>query len=450
MSMTSTVAERPELRGPLAAVCGADPTELRSPDLMGVLGQTVAGLTVALGHLGQLQKQLWASPSGELGALLGLLGELAARIDAAKVAVVREAATRGVIAESDCATPSDWVLTQSPPATQVKDAVTVARVAIAGAHPRWQRLDQAVLAGGVAPAMADAVMREFVKLHDSLDVSMHEDVLDALTQLAEAGHSTRDLTRARERLIAQYGQPGELDRMHQRLTARRSMSAFGRDLDGMYHAVLVLDPASHATIQPVLDALAAPVTHTDEHGNPVLDERTPDQRRLDAMVEVCAAHQAAGSRVRLGVKACLVLTMNLAELKEGLGHGSGDHGETLSPAEVRHLACDAGIIPAVLGGRSEVLDLGREERLATSAQLIALRHRDQGCSFPGCSRPSGWCQAHHVRHWLDGGPTDLSNLALLCQRHHTIVHQRGYTATITETEVTWHTRTHFGKNWPAA
>ncbi len=212
----------------------------------------------------------------------------------------------------------------------------------------------------------------------------------------------------------------------------------------------VLDPASHAAIQPVIEALAAPVTHTDEHGHRVLDERTPDQRRLDALVEVCSAYQAAGPRVRLGVKTRLVLTMSLAELTAGLGHGVGAHGETLSPAEVRHLACDAGIIPAVLGGRSEILDLGREERLATPAQLIALRHRDQGCSFPGCSRPAGWCQAHHVRHWLDGGPTDLSNLALLCQRHHTIVHRRGYTAAITDTEVTWHTRTSTRKHWNVA
>ena len=102
------------------------------------------------------------------------------------------------------------------------------------------------------------------------------------------------------------------------------------------------------------------------------------------------------------------------------------------------MACDASIIPAVLGTRSEQLDLGRTVRLATPKLFLALCLRDRGCTFPGCSRPPGWCDAHHGVHWCDGGPTDLSNMALLCPRHHTIVHQKGYTATITTSEVTWH------------
>ncbi len=406
----------------------------------GTLAETISVLQAARSALGQVGGQVWASPSGELGGLVGLLGDLAAQAGAAQVAVVREAATRGVIAESDAANPSGWVLAQSPPATQAKDAVAVARAAIACNQPHWARLDEAVLAGRVPPALADAVMREFLKLRDSLDEAMHEDVLTALIELAETGHSPRDLTRLREQLIAQYGQPGELDRQHHRLAARRGMTAFGRDLDGMYHAVLTLDPASHAAIQPVIDALSAPVTSTDGNGQPVVDTRSGDQRRLDALVEVCGAYQTAGNRVRLGVKTRLVVTMNLTDLQHGTGHGTTDNGDILSPATVRHLACDAGIIPAVLGTNSELLDLGREERLATPAQVIALRHRDRGCSFPGCDRPPGWCQAHHVKHWLNGGPTDLNNLALLCQRHHTIVHQHDYTATVTKTGVTWHTR----------
>ena len=85
-----------------------------------------------------------------------------------------------------------------------------------------------------------------------------------------------------------------------------------------------------------------------------------------------------------------------------------------------------------------MLDLGRTRRLVTPKQLLALCLRDAGCTFPGCSRPPAWCDAHHVWHWCDGGPTDLSNLALLCPRHHTIVHQKGYTATVTACGVTWH------------
>ena len=77
-------------------------------------------------------------------------------------------------------------------------------------------------------------------------------------------------------------------------------------------------------------------------------------------------------------------------------------------------------------------------RLATPKLFLALCLRDRGCTFPGCSSPPGWCDAHHGEHWCDGGPTDLSNMALLCPRHHTIVHQKGYTATVATTRVTWH------------
>ena len=74
-------------------------------------------------------------------------------------------------------------------------------------------------------------------------------------------------------------------------------------------------------------------------------------------------------------------------------------------------------------GRSEVLDLGRRTRWPTAAQHRALAHRDGGCVFPGCDRPSEWCDAHHLVHWPSGGPTDLDNLALLCRRHHVAVHE---------------------------
>ena len=102
------------------------------------------------------------------------------------------------------------------------------------------------------------------------------------------------------------------------------------------------------------------------------------------------------------------------------------------------MACDAAIIPAVLGGRSELLDLGRTARLVTPKMFLALCLRDQGCTFPGCTRPPTWCDAHHCIHWCDGGPTDLTNMVLLCARHHTIVHQKGYTATIDAFGTRWH------------
>lgn len=115
-------------------------------------------------------------------------------------------------------------------------------------------------------------------------------------------------------------------------------------------------------------------------------------------------------------------------------------GTALSPAVARRLACDAEVIPVVLGSAGEPLDVGRARRLATAGQRAVLAIRDGGCPFPTCTAPIAWTRAHHVVHWADGGPTDLTNLALLCDRHHRLVHARGFTATVTVSQVRWHVR----------
>ena len=84
-------------------------------------------------------------------------------------------------------------------------------------------------------------------------------------------------------------------------------------------------------------------------------------------------------------------------------------------------------LPPLLGGAPcQPLDLGRATRVVSPAQRQALAVRDGGCVFPGCRRPVGWCEAHHVWHWLDGGPTDLGNLALVCREHHRAIHDGGW------------------------
>lgn len=93
----------------------------------------------------------------------------------------------------------------------------------------------------------------------------------------------------------------------------------------------------------------------------------------------------------------------------------------------------------MFGSDGELLDLGRRTRLFTPGQKRALAMRDAGCTFPGCTVPAPWADAHHVEHWSRGGATELGNAALLCGRHHTLVHERDLTATVTTTGVTWHT-----------
>ncbi len=115
-------------------------------------------------------------------------------------------------------------------------------------------------------------------------------------------------------------------------------------------------------------------------------------------------------------------------------------GQVLTPTEVRMLACDAQITPAVLGGAGEVLELGRSRRLATPAILTALALRDKGCSYPGCTMPPGWSDAHHLRHWVEGGPTEPDNMTLLCRHHHTTVHRHHHTGVLINGGVIWRRR----------
>jgi hypothetical protein len=96
---------------------------------------------------------------------------------------------------------------------------------------------------------------------------------------------------------------------------------------------------------------------------------------------------------------------------------------------LRRLACDANISRIVTGPGGEVLDVGRATRTVSDPQRRALVVRDKGCVFPGCDRPPGWCQSHHIVHWTNDGPTDLANLALVCHHHHHAVHDRGFTMT---------------------
>src|SRR5690606_29948669 len=115
-------------------------------------------------------------------------------------------------------------------------------------------------------------------------------------------------------------------------------------------------------------------------------------------------------------------------LTEGSGAGevigSAADGTLLSPEIVRRMSCHADLIRVVLGSDGEVLDLGRTVRLFTRPQRRAIWRRDRTCTFPGCQAPGAWAKVHHVHHWADGGRSDIDNAALLCQRHHTYVHDK--------------------------
>ncbi len=117
-------------------------------------------------------------------------------------------------------------------------------------------------------------------------------------------------------------------------------------------------------------------------------------------------------------------------LKPGTIPVLGTSREPISPEAARRLACDAKIIPIVLGTRSEPLDIGRASRTVPLPMRRAIEFRDVHCRFPGCDRPAKWCEAHHVRFWVrDEGPTEINNLVLTCKFHHVVVHEYGWNLT---------------------
>ena len=106
-----------------------------------------------------------------------------------------------------------------------------------------------------------------------------------------------------------------------------------------------------------------------------------------------------------------------------------EHAGPIIDATVRRLACDASIDEVTVEDGGRPLSVGRSRRTIPPAIRRALVIRDRGCRFPGCDRPPAWTDAHHVVHWLDGGETDIGNLALLCRSHHRFVHEGGWMMT---------------------
>lgn len=119
-----------------------------------------------------------------------------------------------------------------------------------------------------------------------------------------------------------------------------------------------------------------------------------------------------------------MVNVSLEDLKAGVGRGLIDGHTNISAARIRRMACDAKILPVVLGSKSEPLDIGRATRVVPRSIRRALIQRDRGCTFPSCTKRAKWTHAHHLVHWAMGGPTSLQNLALLCHHHHRLIHQR--------------------------
>jgi hypothetical protein len=250
----------------------------------------------------------------------------------------------------------------------------------------------------------------------------------------------------------------ELDNAERTAYQRRGLTVV-RHGEGEYRLRAILTTEAAAIIRAALDPLSAPgvlipppdSAHTDNGSDDpanafgqaadevdraaadgaVRDGRSPAARRADALTEICRRALAHGDLPdNGGEKPHLVITLDWERMRAGVAGAILDTGDLLTPATVRKLACDATIIPAVLGGTGQVLDLGRARRLIDGPLRRALVLRDRGCAFPGCERPPAWCDGHHIIPWIDGGATALENSALFCGFHHHLIHHSEWTVHI--------------------
>jgi hypothetical protein len=181
-----------------------------------------------------------------------------------------------------------------------------------------------------------------------------------------------------------------------------------------------LHPLGQETVMAALHAASRPVAG---------DNRSPAQRRADALVTIAELALRSGQLpITGGVKPHLSVIVDLATLTGADGAPGADYGfgATSSTIWAQRMSCDAQIARIVFGPRGDILDSGRATRSFTAAQLRAITARDRHCIWPGCDAPPGWCHAHHRTHWGHGGPSSVTNGALLCGRHHDRVHVNGH------------------------
>jgi hypothetical protein len=195
--------------------------------------------------------------------------------------------------------------------------------------------------------------------------------------------------------------------------AARSLT-FANSDDGMVYVNGMLDKVGGAAVQAALEPLAQRTGKGDD--------RCRERRVADALVDVCMHALDNGVPTR---RAHLQVTTSLETLLglSGAPAAEMEFSLPISSKAVERLACDCTVTRVLLGSDSTVIDVGRARRVISGAQGKALRVRDRGCVWPGCDRQATWTSGHHLVHWINGGSTDLSNLALLCYRHHWMVHE---------------------------
>lgn len=307
---------------------------------------------------------------------------------------------------------------------------------------------QALSAGRIPVDAAEVIISNLEQARPNANL---DDLVIAKEGLVEfAAENPADLVRklairTRDRLDTDGIEPRE-----EQLVAKRGWQRINRR-DGMVRYVFDADPLSAGYVDAWMDAhVGAAIrgvrmtekdsTETDpddcNDNHEQLDERTFTQLGADAIVALLRHGLSCPPSMGPAATTTMIVRIGLDELMTGLGEAQIDGIEQpISAGTARRLAAEAEIIPTVLGGDSEVLDLGTSRRLFSRAQRLALAERDDGCAW--CSRPATHTEAHHIEWWkAHGGPTDLANGILLCSPHHHMIHHQGWAIRIID-NVPW-------------
>lgn len=400
----------------------------------------------------------WAQvPEAELVATMAELARAERLLDHAKLEIARR------LEASDAAAAHGWASAQ--------DLITALTGGGKGAGSGLLRLahrleklpatSAALAAGRLSRAQAEVIARDVAKLPRISDL---RDTAEARLLDAARDLDASDLDRSFRSIVDELDPDGtlrgsdlSLPRQERAAHAQRFL-AFTQDAHGGVRIRGYATAEDAEFVKSTLIPLSAPVQPEpgacggsadtlvgDRAGrrpcpDPACshDGRDPREfgvRLWDALVEACRRLQTTDSLPQThGASPRIVVTVGLDDLSreapDADGSGTLSDGSRVSAQTARRLACDADIIPAVLGSASQVLDLGRSQRLVTPALWQALVLRDQHCAFPGCSRLPLACEGHHIIHWADGGTTSLDNLVLICRRHHMLIHQSPWTVAI--------------------
>ncbi|HEY3511357.1 DUF222 domain-containing protein [Kribbella sp. NPDC051137] len=303
-------------------------------------------------------------------------------------------------------------------------------VHLARALPKYKAVDAALTDNPLMrTGHAAAIVTELERVRPRVPVENLDVAEEQLVGLAGT-HTPKELRAAAKELCNRIDFDGP-EPEEQKAYARESLTLSTAENGVKFSGFLANENAE----------LLCAIVHTGARPHKTVDgdhdPRPRDKRQADALTTALtvAANAWDTDTAGHGAKANITVTIDLDDLRSATANATGQivYGDDLSAATIRRMACDANVIPLVLGSNSEPLDVGRRERLVTRHIRHALIARDRGCVV--CTAPPVMCDAHHLTSWLDGGATSVENLLLLCRRHHVDLHNGRWHITITNGKV---------------